>query len=176
MLLSPSTVCSLHNRPVNQERRGIGARNMTLFRKLVDREEGRLISQNNHLVKVWICCSVAQLYLTLWPHGLKHARLPCPLSPAVSSNLCLLSRWCHPTISSSSSFVKISHTSQGKVYLCFSVYCKGYYKEYRWAARWRGTQRKVWKDPECRSRTMVCHLPDQKLINLPWGQWAGLKL
>ena len=36
------------------------------------------------------------------PHGLQHARLPCP-SPTNRdcSNLCPLSRWCHPTISSS---------------------------------------------------------------------------
>ena len=37
-----------------------------------------------------------------WPHGLQHARLPCPsLSPGVCSNSCPLSQWCHPTISSS---------------------------------------------------------------------------
>ena len=36
----------------------------------------------------------------LWPHGLQHARLPCPsLSPAVCTNSCPLSRWCHPAIS-----------------------------------------------------------------------------
>ena len=35
-------------------------------------------------------------------HGLKHARLPCPLlSPRVCSNSCPLSQRCHPTISSS---------------------------------------------------------------------------
>ena len=36
------------------------------------------------------------------PHGLQHTRPPC-LSPAprVYSNLCPLSQWCHPTISSS---------------------------------------------------------------------------
>ena len=34
--------------------------------------------------------------------GLQHARLPCPSpTPGVCSNSCLLSRWCHPTISSS---------------------------------------------------------------------------
>ena len=39
---------------------------------------------------------------SLWPHGLQHARLPCPSpSPRVCSNLCPLSCWCHPTISSS---------------------------------------------------------------------------
>ena len=37
----------------------------------------------------------------LWPHGLQHARLPCPsLSPGVCSNSCPWSQWCHPTISS----------------------------------------------------------------------------
>ena len=36
------------------------------------------------------------------PHGLQHARLPCPsLSPGVCLNSCPSSRWCHPTISSS---------------------------------------------------------------------------
>ena len=35
-----------------------------------------------------------------WPRGLQHTRLPCPsLSPWVCSNSCLLSQWCHPTIS-----------------------------------------------------------------------------
>ena len=39
---------------------------------------------------------------TLWPHGLQHAKLPCPTpSPGVFSNSCPLSWWCHPTISSS---------------------------------------------------------------------------
>ena len=45
--------------------------------------------------------SVAQSCSTHQPHGLHHARLPCP-SPTrtVYSNSCALSRWCHPTISS----------------------------------------------------------------------------
>ena len=39
---------------------------------------------------------------SLWPHGLQHARLPCPsLSPGVCSNSCPLSWWCHPAISPS---------------------------------------------------------------------------
>ena len=37
-----------------------------------------------------------------WPHGLQHARPPCPSAiPRVYSNSSPLSRWCHPTISSS---------------------------------------------------------------------------
>jgi len=39
---------------------------------------------------------------SLWPHGLQHARLPCPSpTPGVYPNSCPLSWWCHPTISSS---------------------------------------------------------------------------
>ena len=38
----------------------------------------------------------------LWPHGLQHARPPCPSpTPGVYSDSCPLSRWCHPTTSSS---------------------------------------------------------------------------
>ena len=39
---------------------------------------------------------------SLRPHGLQHASPPYPSpTPRVSSNSCQLSRWCHPTISSS---------------------------------------------------------------------------
>ena len=44
------------------------------------------------------------MYETLFlrPHGLQHARLPCPSpSSEVCSNSCLLNQWCHPTISTS---------------------------------------------------------------------------
>ena len=38
----------------------------------------------------------------LWPHGLQHARPPCPSpTPGVYSNSCPLSQWYHPAISSS---------------------------------------------------------------------------
>ena len=47
-----------------------------------------------------VSCSV--ISNSLWPHGLQHAGLPCPsLSPGVCSDLCPLSWWCYPTISSS---------------------------------------------------------------------------
>ena len=37
-----------------------------------------------------------------WPHGLQHAKLPCPsLSSGACSNSCPLSQWCDSTISSS---------------------------------------------------------------------------
>ena len=39
---------------------------------------------------------------SLWPHRLQHTKLPClSLSPRVWTDLCPLSQWFHPTISSS---------------------------------------------------------------------------
>ena len=55
----------------------------------------------------FFCFSSAQfshsvLSDSLWPHGLQHARLPCPSpTPRACSNSCPSSWWCHPTISSS---------------------------------------------------------------------------
>jgi len=58
-------------------------------------------------VLLWFCplfsqfsCSV--MSNSLRPHGLQHARPPCP-SPTTGacSNSCPLSQWCHPTIASS---------------------------------------------------------------------------
>ena len=47
--------------------------------------------------------SVCQSHLTLCgPHGLHHARLPCPSpTPGAHSNSCPSTRWCHTIISSS---------------------------------------------------------------------------
>ena len=51
---------------------------------------------------VQFSCSV--LCDSLWPHGLQHARLPCPSSvPRACSNSCPSSWWYHATISSSAS-------------------------------------------------------------------------
>ena len=45
-------------------------------------------------------CSV--MSESLQPHGLQHARLPCPSpTPGACSNSCPLSRWCHSIASSS---------------------------------------------------------------------------
>ena len=39
---------------------------------------------------------------SLWPHGLQHARPPCPSpTPRAYSSSCPSSQWCHTTISSS---------------------------------------------------------------------------
>ena len=49
----------------------------------------------------FLLCNCQVLSDSSWPHGLQHARLPCPSPcPGVCSNSCLLSWWCHPTISS----------------------------------------------------------------------------
>ena len=53
-----------------------------------------------HLVSLQFSCSV--MSGSLQPHGLQHARLPCPSqTPRVYSNACPSTWWCHPTISSS---------------------------------------------------------------------------
>ena len=65
---------------------------------------------------------------SLWPHGLQHARPPCPsLTPRVYSNLCPLSWWlvmpsnhlilCHPLLLPSSVFPSI------RVFSNESVFC-----------------------------------------------------
>ena len=56
---------------------------------------------------------------SLWPHGLQHARPPCPSPiPGVYSNSCPFSRWCHPTISST----VVSFTSIDLMFLI----CRGH--------------------------------------------------
>ena len=51
-------------------------------------------------VSVQFSCSV--MFDSLRPHGLQHARPPCPSpTPRACSNSSLSSQWCHPTISSS---------------------------------------------------------------------------
>ena len=54
----------------------------------------------NHLLLLLFSHSVSSN--SLLPHGLQHARLPCPLpTPRACSNSCPLSQWCHPTLLSS---------------------------------------------------------------------------
>ena len=56
----------------------------------------RLVRLNS----VQFSCSVVSD--SFQPHGLQHTRLPCPSpTPRACSDSCPLSRWCHPTISSS---------------------------------------------------------------------------
>ena len=54
----------------------------------------------NYFISVQFSCSFVSD--SLQPHGLQHARLPCPSpTPRACSNSCPSSQWCHPTISSS---------------------------------------------------------------------------
>ena len=51
---------------------------------------------------IWFQFSHSIMFNSLRPHGLHHARLPCPSqTPRACSNSCPSSQWCHPTISSS---------------------------------------------------------------------------
>jgi len=63
------------------------------------RKEGKSLG-NSSIISVQFSHSVVSD--SLRPHGLQHARLPCPFStPAACWNSCPSSRWCHSTISSS---------------------------------------------------------------------------
>ena len=53
VLSSPSSFCPLQDRSMNR-RQGVEARIMTLFWKPADQEDGRLMSQNNHHIRVWM--------------------------------------------------------------------------------------------------------------------------
>ena len=56
----------------------------------------------NRIVKIIIQFSSSVVSDSLQPHGMQHARIPCPLlTPRASSNSCPSGRWCHQTISSS---------------------------------------------------------------------------
>ena len=69
---------------------------------------------------------------SLWPHGLQHARPPCPLpTPSAYSNLCPSRRWCHPTIPSSViPFSRLRSFSSIRVFFNELVFC------IRWPKYW----------------------------------------
>ena len=57
-------------------------------------------THTHNTLPVQFSCSVGSDALR--PHGLQHARLPCPSpTPGAYSNSCSLSQRCHPTISTS---------------------------------------------------------------------------
>ena len=82
----------------------IGEKNQYLYIK--ECIKYRTLLRISFYLKVFIVCSVqfshSELSDSLWPHELQQARLSCPSpAPRACSNLCPLSWWCHPTISSS---------------------------------------------------------------------------
>ena len=63
---------------------------------------GRCCTMMTRLPTLQSVSSVTQSCLTLWPHGLQHARPPCSSpTPGAYSNSCPSCWWYHPTISSS---------------------------------------------------------------------------
>ena len=81
--------------------------------------------------------SIDQWCLTLCdPHGLQHARLPCPSpTPGAYSNLCPSSWWCHPTIWQRNQRSNCQHPLdrqksrefQKNISFCFTDYAKALY-------------------------------------------------
>ena len=75
----------------------------------VTRPQNTLISWNisdfcgyNFLSLVQLSSAAQSCLDSLQPHGLQHARLPCPSpTPGAYANLCPSCQWCRPTISSS---------------------------------------------------------------------------
>ena len=60
------------------------------------------VSLSSLFFMVWILWRLLVPYFIAQFSSVVQARLPCPsLTPRVYENLCPLSRWCHPTISSS---------------------------------------------------------------------------
>ena len=87
-LLCPlDTVPFLNPRPGSQV-----PRSMAFPTKVWPEQDAHSLVQFSHSV----------VFNSSQPHGLQHTRPPCPSpTPRIYSNSCLLSQWCHPTISSS---------------------------------------------------------------------------
>ena len=69
---------------------------------------------------------------SLQPHGLQHARPPCPSpTPGVYSNSCPLSWWCHPAISSS-----VVPLSSPSIFPSIRVFSNGSALHTRWPKYW----------------------------------------
>ena len=70
---------------------------------------------------------------SLWPHGLENTMPPCPSpTPGVYSNSCPLSRWCHPTISSSC----YPHLIPPSIFPSIEVFSSESVLHIRWAKYW----------------------------------------
>ena len=69
---------------------------------------------------------------SLQPHGLQHARPPCPSpTPRAHSNSCLLGRWCYPTISSCHSLLRLP-----SIFPSIRVFSKESVLHIRWPKYW----------------------------------------
>ena len=65
-------------------------------------DQEKLIHYNGGTAATSVQFSCSVMSDSLWPHGLQHARLPCPSpTPEAYSNSYPSHWWCHPTISAS---------------------------------------------------------------------------
>ena len=159
-----------------------------------------LLSTCNPLTNIHInfhldCCSLllslSGMSNSLWLHGLQHARFPCPSPfPRACSNSCPLSRWCHPTISSSAipfSSCLQSFPASGS----FPVSHQKLAERELLACLTGGASGEVWSSPQARvlscflSASPVCrphrrtdvHLPSPRLEvwmeETQWGSQRG---
>ena len=104
---------------------------------------------------------------SLQPHGLQHARPPCPSpSPKVCSNSHPSSRWCHPTISSSvtsfSSCLRSFPTSESFPMSQFS------HQVVKVLDTWEVSDTEV---SHCRTQWEDGSLWNRKQVHLFLGQW-----
>ena len=78
------------------------SRNLSIFFLLFFFICSSLLTPNLLFIISVVQFTCSGMFESLWPHGLQHARPPCPSpTPGVYSNSRPLSRWCHPTNSSS---------------------------------------------------------------------------
>ena len=77
-----------------------------------------------HVSSLLLLLSHSVVSDSLWPHELQHTSLPCPSqSPGACSDSCPLSRWYHPTISSSVTLFSCLQSFQHQdlfQWVCFS--------------------------------------------------------
>ena len=87
------------------------------LKRAVQKQQRPSAAKNNFFLKMThslriLLFSHSVMSGSLRPHGLQHARLPCPsLSPKACSHSCPLTWWCHPTISSSVKPFSFCHQS-----------------------------------------------------------------
>ena len=112
---------------------------------------------------VQFSCSV--MSNSLWPHGLQHARPPCPLpTPRAYSNSCPLSQWCHPTISS---FV-VLFSSHLQSFLASGFFPMSQF----FASGGQSEELTHWKRPLCWERLKA----EREGDNIGWAYYNTLKL
>ena len=69
------------------------------------------VSLPHFLINWLLLFSHSVVFDSLQPHGLQHARLPCPSTPGACSDSCPLSQWCLPNILSSVVSFSCLHSS-----------------------------------------------------------------